>query len=112
MTLGEKQRLFARLAGQLIAHIYESGYECSLGEAYRTPEQAARNAATGAGIARSVHCDRLALDLNLFRDGIYLTRTEDHTPIGEWWEQQHELCRWGGKFNDGNHYAFSHEGRA
>jgi hypothetical protein len=139
LTLGQKQRLFARLVGTLLAHIYEQGYECSLGEASRSDEQAAINALgtqgradlathlekspqfhtlalalannAGGGILLSLHRDALAIDLNLFKDGAYLSGTEDHRPFGEWWVKQHELCRWGGNFKDGNHYSITHNGR-
>jgi hypothetical protein len=48
---------------------------------------------------------RLAIDLNLFdSDGTYLTDTEDHRRLGEWWEAQGGI--WGGRFNDGNHYEW------
>jgi hypothetical protein len=52
----------------------------------------------------------LAIDLNLFKDGNFLSATEDHKELGEWWEEQHELCRWGGRFSnaDGNHYSLVH----
>ena len=114
MTLGEKQRLFTRLVGQLIARIYASGYEATFGEAYRTREQAILNAQNGTGIANSLHTDRLAIDLNLFRDGTYLTRTEDWEPFGVFWEGLHEDCRWGGRFTkpDGNHFSITFGGRA
>lgn len=111
MTLGQKQRLFARMAALLILKAYELGYEITLGEAWRTPEQAKANAAAGRGISNSLHMDRLAIDLNLFKDGVYLTKTDAHRELGEWWEQQHPLARWGGRFNDGNHYSLEHGGR-
>lgn len=112
MTLREKQSLFVRLVARLIDHATELGYELSFGEAYRTPEQAKLNAKSGKGISNSLHCDRLAIDLNLFKAGIYLSSTEHHRALGEWWEKQHELCRWGGRFNDGNHYSLADRGRA
>ena len=110
-TLGQKQRVFAFLVSSLIVKVYEFGYECTLGEAYRTPEQAALNEKEGKGISNSLHTQRLAIDLNLFKDGVFLSGTEDHRQLGEWWEAKHELCRWGGKWGDGNHYSFEHEGR-
>ena len=67
MTLSEKQRLFTRLVGKLIEFSYEAGYELTFSEAYRTPEQAALNAKKGSGIANSLHTQRLAVYLNLFR---------------------------------------------
>jgi hypothetical protein len=111
VTLREKQSLFVRLTARLIRHAEDSGYELTWGEAYRSPEEAARLAKLGKGIATSLHTQRLAVDLNLFRDGVYLSSTEAHRPLGEWWEQQHELCAWGGRFKDGNHYSLSHGGR-
>jgi hypothetical protein len=36
--------------------------------------------------------------------------TDVHRPLGEWWEKQHELCRWGGRFGDGCHYSVAHRG--
>ena len=113
LTLGEKQRLFAQLVGALLRQIVVLGYECTLGEAYRTPEQAALDAAKGIGIKNSEHCKRLAIDLNLFRAGVYLTASEDYKPIGDWWKTQHDLCRWGGDFvsnPDGNHFSMEDAG--
>lgn len=114
MTLGQKQRRFTRCIGQLIAHAYERGYELTFGDAYRSPEQAAANAAAGTGIANSVHTIRLAVDFNLFKDGAYLTDTEAHRPLGDYWKSLDDDARWGGDFSkpDGNHYSFTHEGRA
>lgn len=111
MTLGQKQRLFAQHVAGLVTHIYAVGYEVSLDWCYRPPEIAAYYADLGIGIRSSLHTVKLAIDLNLFRDGVWLRTTEAHRPIGEWWEKQHELLRWGGRFGDGNHYSMEHEGR-
>jgi hypothetical protein len=111
MTLREKQSLFVKLVAELIQFATQAGYEITFGEAWRTPEQAALNAKSGKGIKNSLHIERLAIDLNLFRDGKYLTGIEGHQTLGEWWENRHELCAWGGKFGDPNHYSLTHEGR-
>lgn len=113
MTLREKQSLFAELAARLIQHARWLGFEVTLGEAWRSPAEAERLAEIGLGIRNSLHCARLAIDLNLFKAGNYLTSNEAHRPLGEWWEQQHPLCRWGGRFGkpDGNHYSVEHGGR-
>lgn len=108
MTLRQKQSKFALMVTQLIQKAHEMGYQVTLGEAYRTPEQAVLNAKSGKGIRASLHTQRLAIDLNLFRDGIFLTRTSDHQPLGEWWESIGGS--WGGRFNDGNHYSLEHNG--
>jgi len=112
MTLRQKQSLFARCVALLIQEAERQGYEVTLGEAYRSPEEAARLAKAGKGIVNSLHGQRLAIDLNLFKDGKYLSSTKAHEPLGNWWEYLHPLCRWGGRFNDGNHYSFEHGGRA
>lgn len=106
MTLGEKQRLFSRLLADLIRWAYEHGYEVTMGECFRTPEQAALNAQKGIGVKDSLHTKRLAVDLNLFVNGEYMPTTEAHKPLGEYWESLNPLCRWGGRFTkpDGNHY--------
>lgn len=108
-TLRQKQSRFALMTARLIHHAQVMGYEVTLGEAYRSPEEAARLAAKGRGITRSLHCDRLAIDLNLFKGGVFLDSTEDHRPLGEWWESIGGA--WGGRFKDGNHYSLAHEGR-
>lgn len=111
MTLREKQSLFVRLVAQLIQKATELGYDLTFGEAYRTPEQAILNAKAGKGIKNSVHTERLAVDLNLFKEGHFLAHTEDHRKLGEYWESLHPDCRWGGRFNDGNHYSLTPDGK-
>lgn len=111
LSLGEKQELFMRLLPRLIDYAHSQGYELRGGELERSRAQAAANAKTGQGIANSLHVERLAIDLHLFRHGQYLTASDDHRPLGEFWEALHPLCRWGGHFNDGNHYSITHEGR-
>lgn len=113
MTLGEQQRLFVKLVGQLIAWTYANGLELTFGEAYRTPEQAALNAKTGAGIANSLHTKRLAIDLQLFKAGAYIDKSELYEPLGTYWKSLHPLARWGGDFKsrpDGNHFSLERDG--
>ena len=112
MTLRERQSLFVMLLALLFAKASELHYEYTLGEAYRPPEMVDIYVADGRGSERSLHPLRLAIDLNLFKNGEYLSTTEDHRELGEYWESLHELCRWGGRFNDGNHYSLEYEGRA
>lgn len=115
MTLLDKQQLFAQCVAELIAHLLGAGYKVTFGEAYRSPQEAARLAQTGAGIARSLHTDRLAIDLNLFKDGAFLRLSEEYAEAGAFWKALHPLCRWGGDFPtrpDGNHFSLEHEGRA
>jgi len=114
MTLGEKQRLFTRLVGKLIEYAYASGYELTFGDAYRSSEQAKLNAQAGRGIVNSLHCERLAIDLNLFIGGVYQTDSAAYKALGEYWETLGPDCKWGGRFSrpDGNHFSIAHAGRA
>jgi hypothetical protein len=113
MTLGEKQRRFVRLVGRLIGWAYENGYELTFGQTLRLPQEAAKNGLMGVGITNSLHLVGLAIDLNLFREGVYLTTTEDHRPLGAFWKSLAPDACWGGDFKkpDGNHYSLSWEGR-
>jgi len=112
MTLGEKQRRFTELVARLISWAYDEGYELTFGEAYRTPEQAALNAKTGAGISNSLHTQRLAVDLNLFINGVYQPKSEAYEPLGAYWKELDPDCRWGGDFAkpDGTHFSLEHNG--
>ena len=101
MTLREKQSKFVQMIGELIAYAYENGYELTFGDCYRSSK-------CKQGHPRSLHRSRLAVDFNLFKDGEYLMSTEDHKPLGEYWESIGGT--WGGRFRDGNHYSLEHEG--
>ncbi len=111
MTMSQKQQQFTQMVGQLIAWAFANGYALTLGEAYRTPEQAKLNAKTGAGIANSLHTQRLAIDFNLFIDGVWQTDSKAFLPLGQYWESLGGV--WGGRFKsnpDGNHFSLEHNG--
>jgi hypothetical protein len=67
----------------------------------------------GKGIRNSLHTMRLAVDLNLFKAGEFLTEKDAYGPAGEFWESlstdDFECC-WGGRFNDSDHFSISHGG--
>jgi len=108
-TLRQKQSRFASMIPGLINKAQELGFEITLGDAYRDPRlHGWPGVKMGYGHSKSAHKVRLAIDLNLFKDGAYLSKTEDHKPLGEWWEAQGGT--WGGRFNDGNHYSLEHDG--
>lgn len=110
MTLGQKQRKFTRMIAQLIEYAYANGYELTFGDAYRDPRlHGDVGVKKSYSSANSLHKSRLAVDFNLFKNGQYLTTTEAHRPIGEYWESIGGA--WGGRFNDGNHYSLEHQGR-
>ena len=110
MKLGESQETFLHLLGLLITKMYELGYKGRIGEALRTPEQAAIYAAKGTGIKNSLHTGKLAVDINITKDGKLLTDGEQFKDLGEYWESLSPNCNWGGRFKDGNHFSFSWEG--
>jgi len=103
MSLRAKQSRFAYMVAQLIVHAYGLGYEVTLGHAMRCQD-------CPVGLANSNHKIKLAIDLNLFKDGEYLTRTDDYRPLGEFWKAIGGT--WGGDFDDGNHFSLSHNGVA
>jgi hypothetical protein len=108
-TLGDKQRRFMRMLPRLIDKAHEMGFECTEGDAYRDPRVFGElGVRMGYGESNSNHKNKLAFDLNLFKDGKYLADTESHRPLGEWWESQGGC--WGGRFHDGNHYSLEHNG--
>ena len=110
MTLGQKQRLLVKLLAQLIDFAYKNGYELTLGDAYRDPRlHGDVGQKKSYSSSNSLHKSRLAIDFNLFKDGVFLTTTDAHKPLGEFWESIGGT--WGGRFNDGNHYSLEHQGR-
>lgn len=97
------------MVAQLILKANELGYQLTMGDGYRDPRVfGGMGVRQGYGEAKSAHKQRLAIDLNLFKDGKFLSTSEDHKPLGEYWESLGGS--WGGRFQDGNHYSLEHEG--
>lgn len=94
MGIRNRQAEFVFMVAKLINFAYDKGYELTFGDAF----------ATTGHIKGSFHYIRLAIDLNLFKNGVYLTQTEDHKELGEYWESIGGT--WGGRFGDGNHYSY------
>lgn len=96
---------------RLIDKAHEMGFTVRLGDAFRDPRAFGKLGERLAyGNAFSCHKVKLAIDLNLFRGGVYQSTTEAHRPLGEWWESLAPDHCWGGRFEDGNHYSITHEG--
>jgi hypothetical protein len=109
MTLSQKQKRFPVLVAKLIEFAYAQGYELTFGDAYRDPRlHGPVGVKQGYGHAKSAHKQRLAIDLNLFKNGVYLTSTDDYALLGGFWEGLGGA--WGGRFADGNHFSLEHEG--
>jgi len=111
--VSELQEEFAQAAARLIQQARTLGYTVTLGEAWRTPAQAQLDAENGSGIADSLHCERLAIDLNFFWNGAYVADGSHLADIGAWWKSQGDAYRWGGDFTsrpDGNHFSITPDG--
>lgn len=138
-TLAQVRMDFTHCVALLILEAERLGYRCTLQEVARSDEQAIINSlgfqgrdavaklvynafprlaaalinnGKGRGIVNSVHSLGLAVDINLFKDGVYLTDSADHAKLGAFWKTLNPLARWGGDFSDpdGNHYSFEYNG--
>lgn len=94
MSLREQQSEFVRMVAKLITYATDIGYDLTFGDAW----------AKSGHKKDSFHYKRLAIDINLFQDDKWLTRTKDHEKLGIYWESIGGT--WGGRFGDGNHYSF------
>ena len=112
MKLGARQELFARLLPSLLTKAFDLGFEIRIGDVFRDPRAHGEHGEDIGpyGKPYSNHKLKCAIDLNLRkRDGGMVWGTEDHRELGEWWDEQHELTRWGGHYRDGNHYEILEE---
>ena len=88
IKMSQRQSIFASNAAKLILWANEQpGMYVTLGEAWRPQEMASLYAQRGMGIARSIHQDRMAIDLNLFLNGEYQSTTAAYKPLGEFWKE-------------------------
>lgn len=112
MTLRESRVEFTSKIPRLIDKAFELGFEVAIDEA--TVHLTQKNP-TGNHRPGSNHYEGLAVDLILYKDGFYVESTEAYTELGEYWEtlgQRSETpLRWGGRFNDGNHFSYEWKGR-
>lgn len=111
----QKQKYFASIISDFIVCLEVThGFEVTLGEAWRSPETCALYATEGKGIKNSNHQNRLAMDLNLFKDGELLTAYTDYWKAGDVWKRIPGPYKhvWGGDFKmiDVYHFAIEHDG--
>lgn len=121
MKLSEKQVDFSCMVALFLSGICVlskvSGMSVTLGEVYRTQYQQKYYVEIGKSKKHdSKHCQRLAIDLNLFINGKYVTDPEKYRFLGEFWEALGG--RWGGRFGvkcedykvkigwDSNHFEY------
>ena len=112
MTLREARCAFTQADAELTLWAISQGYEVANAEGM---DRITEKDKTSDHMKNSLHDIGLAQDKDLYKDGVYLTKTEDHQLLGERWEEMgiHKglpLC-WGGRFGDGTHYSLSWGGK-
>ena len=106
--LVQQQSDFALALAKLLIEAGKNDKTVTLGEVLRPSILARWYARIGIGIAASQHSKNLAVDLRLYVEGVYQTKTPDYRWLGERWERLDKRARWGGRFMkpDGNHFEF------
>lgn len=99
------------MIADLIQYAYEAGYELTFGDAYRDPRvHGAVGEKKSYSSKYSLHKDRLAVDLNLWVAGEYIS-TSDHPA----WDDLHNYwVSLGGAERipkDANHFSIGYRGR-
>ena len=107
LTLREKQSIFLKNIAKLILFAFENGYELTGGELLRTQDQQMLyfeglrldrlggkvrlfNSVRRSKTMLSDHLKKLALDINLFKDGKYITNEKElWKPLHEYWKSLH-----------------------
>lgn len=96
MNLLQKQYRFTELLPFLFQFAQLRGYKIQLGDGW----------ARDGHRKDSFHYMRLAQDIVLRYDNIWLKKTEDYKFLGEFWKSLDPECYWGGHVNDGGHFSY------
>ena len=99
-SLKEKRIIFTKNVAELILYAKSIGYDVA-GAYLKRCENCK------VGKKKSEHKNCLAIDLDLYINGVYQTSTDSHAKLGAWWKARGGI--WGGDFNDGNHYEYGNE---
>lgn len=113
MSLSAKQIEFTQCTGKLIEFAYTQGYGLTFGDAFRDKRVFGEfGQKVSYASANSVHKLRLAVDFNLFINDSYISNGDHpaYRALGDHWESLHKDARWGGRFNDANHFSFAQWG--
>lgn len=106
LTLSEAQQKFTLDIAKLVMFAAKRGLGLTYGDAYRDPR--AFKDGKPYGHPQSLHGKRLAVDFNLFENGEWKQNSSAHWPLGTYWESLDPMNRWGGRWDDGNHYERRH----
>ena len=100
MTLREARVKFTYLVSEkLIPYMRGLGFEPAF-------DEVTNHQGTGH-MKESLHYYGCAGDILLYKNGTYLVKTEDYQSSGEYWESLDPDCKWGGRWEDGNHFSFA-----
>lgn len=105
MSMVDEQFAFLLDVAKLVQYAASLGLKVTGGELYRTAEQQQIYVKTGRSkTMKSKHLERLAIDLNFFRDG---KLTYDVPEVGKFWESlssQNSAGMFWKSFKDGPHF--------
>lgn len=112
-TVREARCLFTTCIAALIIYIKnQPEMECALDEGM---ERLTAKDTTSDHMPNSLHHIGLAQDIVLYHSGKYLMDTAEYEFAGLFWEDLGQRLnyplRWGGRFNDGNHFSWEWQGR-
>ena len=129
MNLHEKQLLFPKLLANFILFGIDSGYQFKTGECLRPSWVAHVNDHFKRGVKNSLHTKALAIDLEIYYEGTWLTGPAQSGAfyidrlrlLGDYWERlgvaQSSMLHgdtvethWGGRFGDYGHFSIGHGG--
>lgn len=97
MSLLPAQFKFLLDTGKLFEFAASKGFVLTYGETYRSPEQQAIYVRSGRSRTyNSLHLKRLAIDLNIFHNGVLVVSKASLQPLGNYWESLDPLNSWGG----------------
>ncbi len=104
-TLREARCHYTSALAYIIGYAVSIGFEVALDE----------GKSSVGHMKGSTHEVGLGQDILLYRPPTgYLKDTEDYKPVGLEWERYGEAkgwpLRWGGRFNDGNHFSWEWNG--
>lgn len=99
MGLVAEQDAFLMDVAKLIVKAHEFGFQVTAGEMWRTIEQQKLYVEQKRSrTMESKHLDRLAIDLNFFKEGKLAGTKSNLQALGDWWESLDPKNRWGGNF--------------
>lgn len=99
MSLVATQAEFLLDACKLVQYATAAGFTVTGGELWRPIEMQQLYLKTGRSkTLNSQHLDRLAIDLNFFKNGRLVGTRDELMKLGEYWESLNPKNRWGGSW--------------